>query len=392
MSGRPQPRQAWTRRKWLGQALALAGATAVRGAVGDEAGDVPFADDHDFVAEAQPANPRIRNLDLRRLSDRLTPNEEFFVFHQSSAPVVELETWRLVVGGLVDRPRTFSMTQLLAGDLPSIEQEVTIECAGNMPWKTTMNGQVGNALWSGISLPALLRQCGIRAEAREVVFFGADGARDAAGATRGPHARSMFVQDAMEPDALLATKMNGAPLSREHGQPLRLILPGWYGMAQIKWLTRIEVLDRRYEGLHMSRNYHTLHAVSRPGDEPLFLATSISRMRIKSVVARVARLRAAASYRVHGAAWGGASPIERVEVRVDAGPWRGARIAERGGPHAWLLWSYDWTGAAAGEHVLTSRAIDAAGNIQPTLAQWEKEIRTARENNAQWERRIVLPG
>lgn len=382
-----------TRRRWLLQALAFAGVSNLAWAVAADEDIIPFADDADFLAEGQPANPRVKNFDLRQLVDPLTSSADFFVFHQTTTPLVDLATWRLHVGGLVEKPQRFSMGELQALGLPAAEIEMTIECGGNSPREDTLNGQVGNARWSGVSLRALLTRCGISPDAREVVFFGVDQTRTPSGDTSGPHARSVFVQDALHPDALLATAMNGKPLSPDHGFPLRLILPGWYGMAQIKWLTRIEVLDRRYEGLHMSRNYHTLHAV--PGDDaaPLYLATSISRTRLKSVVAQVTRRRAdpPGSLQIAGAAWGGATPIARVEVCIDRGEWRPASIDRRGGPYGWLLWSYAWHGPTPGPHLVSSRAIDTAGRIQPTLEEWSREIRSARENNAQWERRLVIP-
>jgi DMSO/TMAO reductase YedYZ molybdopterin-dependent catalytic subunit len=187
---------------------------------------------------------------------------------------------------------------------------------------------------------------------------------------------------------MLAYALNGAPLPPDHGVPLRLIVPGWYGMTQIKWLTRIEVLDRRYEGTHMARNYHTLR------DDGMLVETSISRNHLKSVVARVTRRKntaGKASYRVAGAAWGGALPLKSVEVRVDSGPWRPATLGEHHGDYAWTLWSLEWTDATPGPHTLVSRAIDAGGNVQPTEAEWQKDIRTVRENNSQWVRSIVIP-
>lgn len=382
-----------TRRRWLTDALVLAGISrALRAAEsGEEA--IAFADAADFQTEVHPGSPRVKCYDLRRLREPLTPNEEFFVFHQTTAPRVDLATWQLEIGGLVARPGRFRLEDLARIAGARRDLEFTLECAGNLPRPEIMNGQVGNARWSGFSLAAVLRHCGVQAEAREAVFFGADQVRDSAGVAHGPHARSVFVQDVVESEGLLATHMNGEPLPVEHGFPLRLILPGWYGMAQIKWLTRIEFIDRRYEGPHMSRNYHTLHVLPAAGGEPLVLETSIARTRLKSVVARVTRRRQERSwtYRVAGAAWGGARPIARVEVRIDQGAWQPARIDERRGPHAWLLWSLEAGALAPGRHTVVSRAIDDRGAVQPGAAEWRSGIRSAREDNSQWERVIVAP-
>jgi DMSO/TMAO reductase YedYZ molybdopterin-dependent catalytic subunit len=206
-----------------------------------------------------------------------------------------------------------------------------------------------------------------------------------------PHGWSIFVQDAQAPGNLLAFAMNGKPLAPEHGFPLRLILPGWYGMAQVKWLSLIEVTDRRYEGRHMARNYQSLRAM-KSGDETLWLDTSISRNNLKSVVARVTRRRAAAGfeYRFAGAAWGGPAAIRSVEVRVDNGPWRPARIERSSAAAAWSLWSFDWTDAAPGPHILVSRAINARGEIQPTREELRGRLISNREDNSQWPRAVMV--
>ena len=373
--------------------LTLAGVPSVLLAAASGEERIPFVDEDEFVADVRSSDPTLKYYDFRKLAEAVTPTGEFFIFHQTKTMALDAARWRLHVGGLVERPQSFSLVELTQSGLPALESEVTIECAGNTPRKDSLNGQVGNARWSGVSLAALLQHCGIKAEAREIVFFGADEVRDPSGVSRGPHGRSIFVQDTLAPEGILATAMNGEVLRAAHGFPLRLILPGWYGMAQIKWLTRIEVLDRRYEGFHMSRNYQTLHVTPDREGEARFLPTSISRTRIKSVIAKVVRHRdrASAALRIVGAAWGGTQPINKVEVRIDDGPWRPARIDQRRGTFAWQLWSYDWSDGLSGRHVLCSRAIDAAGNVQPTLAEWNREIRSAREHNAQWERTIHLP-
>lgn len=383
-----------TRRRWLFEALALAGLPGALGALAPDEEVVDFADDKEFQPEIQDGNPRVKCYDLRRLREPLTPNGEFFVFHQTTVPAVPMDKWRLEVGGFVERPGAFTLADIARIAGPMQELEFTLECSGNLPRPQIMNGQVGNARWSGFSLAALLKECGIKPEAREVAFFGADQVRDSAGVAFGPHGRSVFVQDIVDSDAILATRMNGETLPAEHGFPLRLILPGWYGMAQIKWLSRIEFMDRRYEGPHMSRNYHTLQVIPGSGPDPIVVETSISKTRLKSVVARVSRRRRGSvwDYQVAGAAWGGIVPIGRVEVQVDGGAWREVRIVERRGKYGWSLWTCDAPNLTPGRHTVTSRAIDARGTVQPGLDEWRKGIRSARENNAQWERVIEVRG
>lgn len=386
--------KSFTRRRWLMEALAVAAMPAVLKAMEPGEELIAFLDYNEFKSDRQAANPRVKCYDLRHLHEPVTPNAEFFVFHQTTVPAVEIDRWRLEIGGFVEQPASFTLAELAGVAGPSQEIEFTLECAGNLPRPEIMNGQIGHARWSGYNLAKLLNASRLKPEAREVVFFGADQVRDSAGVAYGPHGRSVFVQDALNSDAILATHMNGEPLPPEHGFPLRLILPGWYGMAQIKWLSRIEVMDRRYEGPHMSRNYHTLHVLPAKGEAPIVAETSISKTRLKSVVARVTRRRRDSIYlyKVSGAAWGGALPIERVELKVDDGAWFPVRIEARRGKYGWLMWSHELTDLRPGRHTLISRAIDSRGAIQPSVNEWSSAIRSARENNAQWERIIEIPG
>ena len=357
---------------------------------------VPFQDyGSAFRIEAQPDNPRVKCFDLRDLTSLTTPTADFFAFHQTKTIRADAGDWRLRIGGLVKRPAEFSLQDLMKrADRRDVA--ATIECSGNSGDPRIMNGLVSNAVWTGVGLAAILKECGVEPEAREVVFLGMDSEQEKkweAGNAEynSPHGRSIFVQDALLPDNLLAFAMNGAPLSAEHGFPLRLILPGWYGMAHLKWLTRIEIIDRRYEGRHMARNYQSLRAVKSPG-ETLWLDTSISRNNLKSVVARVTRRRAGGRFEYHitGAAWGGLATITRVEVQVDAGPWRPATIRQRSADSAWMLWSFDWNDATPGPHTLVSRAANARGEIQPTREELREKLIGNREDNSQWRRPVMI--
>ena len=379
-----------TRRALLqGAAIAIASRSSVWTLAQDEE-LVDFADLDGFKTESSPRNPRIKFLDLRRLTSWKTPENDFFSFHQTETVQVDASTWSLKVGGFVENPLQLTLDQLRRRpDRRDIA--VTIECSGNAAGPAA-NGMISNGVWSGVGLRSLLEQAKLKPEAREIAFFGMDMERDRASGMVAAHGRSVYIQDAMEPNAMLAFELNGKPLPAERGYPVRVILPGWYGMTHIKWLSGIEVLDRRYEGTHMSRNYHTVHAASDTDDQ-LVMESAITRTRLKSVVARVTRRRDA--YKISGAAWGGPSPIKAVEVNVNGGPWRAARIDERGdntaaGPFAWVLWSLDWTDAGAGTHTLISRAIDEQGRIQPTLQELRRDVKSVREDNSQWPRKIIL--
>ena len=174
-------------------------------------------------------------------------------------------------------------------------------------------------------------------------------------------ARSMSLADAMNPNNLLCYEMNGTPLPQSHGFPLRLIAPGWYGIANVKWLKRIEVRETRFMGRFMARDYVTIREEQR-GGETVWTETSVGRALLKSVPAKVTRK--AGEYRIVGAAWG--APIARVEVQIDGGSWVPATIdRSEAAEFAWKIWSLDWKSPSPGEHAIASRAIDTQGSIQP---------------------------
>jgi DMSO/TMAO reductase YedYZ molybdopterin-dependent catalytic subunit len=384
----------WSRRHFLRSGAGFPLSAALALASDEEL--IPFSDyAPEFRPDAQSENPRVKAFDLRKLTSLTTPAEEFFTFHQTRTIQTDSAAWRLRIGGLVKQPVELSLDDLRrrAGRR---ELAVTIECSGNSGDPRLMNGLVSNAIWSGVSLADVLKECSLQAEAREVVFLGMDSEEDkkweAGNASYlSPHGWSLYIQDALATDNLLAFAMNGAPLPPEHGFPLRLVMPGWYGMSQIKWLARIEVIDRPYEGRHMARNYQSLRAVKSP-EGTLWLDSSISRNNLKSVIARVTR-RAVGErfdYKIAGAAWGGPARIDRVEVQTDGGAWVRASIDQRGGDAAWVLWSMPWREPAAGEHILVSRAINARGDIQPTRDEMREKLVSNREDNSQWPRRIII--
>jgi len=291
----------------------------------------------------------------------LTWTHKFFtVQHYGPWPVIAEPGWRLAVGGLVQQPMTLTHAALRAR--PRREVIFTLECAGNhgFPFFT---GGIGTAHWAGTPLAPLLREAGPLAEGTEVVFWGADSGPGKVGeqTVTEQFARSMSLTDALNPNILLCYEMNGAPLHPSHGFPVRLIAPGWYGVANVKWLTRIEVLNTRYEGRFMARDYVTQRTVQQDGKTSVRF-TSVGRSLLKSAPARVVR---GSQYRVEGVAWG--APIGRVEVRIDGGPWREASIVdpELGGGFAWRRWRLDWGQPALGEHTVTSRAFDTSGRVQP---------------------------
>ena len=336
------------------------------------------------------ANPEpgmvVNLLKWEDLDSRITPNDKFFGITHYEWPSIDEATWRLEIDGLVLRPLTFTLPELRSR--PRQEVEFTLECSGNhgFPW---FIGGIGTARWAGTPLAAILQEAEPLENGVEVVFVGADAGEETIQDTkvRQTFARGMSLADALSPATLLCYEMNGAPLPERNGSPLRLIAPGWYGIANVKWLKRIEVRDTRFMGRFMTRDYVTLRE-ERRGNEVAWVETSVGRSRLKSVPAKVTRHDG--RYRILGAAWG--APIARVDVQIDQGPWLAATI-DRGedAEHAWKLWSLDWEPSSPGEHSITSRAVDTVGRLQPSMSDPDiANKKTYWESNGQVTRRIQI--
>jgi len=300
------------------------------------------------------------------LDSWITPNEKFFGIGHFEWPEIDASKWKLEVSGLVKKPVMLTLDDIKAR--PRKEVTFTIECSGNtgLPF---FNGGIGNAKWAGTSLADILKEAGVQPSGIEVVFWGADASdvelNDDIRKVKMHQnfARSMSLDDAMSATNILAYEMNGAPLPERNGSPLRLIAPGWYGIANVKWLKRIEVRDRRFTNLFMGRNYVTIREEDHNG-ETVWMETTVGRARLKSAPARVMKL--GSDYRIVGAAWG--APIDRVEVKIDKGAWMPATIDHsEEAEYAWKIWSLDWSSPAPGDHAVTSRAIDISGNVQPAM-------------------------
>jgi DMSO/TMAO reductase YedYZ molybdopterin-dependent catalytic subunit len=329
-----------------------------------------------------------RQLEWERLDSYLTPPDQFFVITHFNLPVLNERDWRLDLSGLVARPRTFTLADLKAR--PRQEVAFTLECSGNTGLPFFIGG-VGNARWAGTPLAPILEEAGVQSAGIEVVFWGADAGEQTwrEMTITEQFARSMSLADALHPENLLAYEMNGAPLPPEHGFPVRLIAPGWYGVANVKWLTRIEVRDARYQGHFMARDYVTIREEQRDG-QTVWTFTSVTHDRLKSAPARVTHQ--GGRYQVMGVAWG--APIAGVEVRIDAGPWQPATLTEgRGEEFAWTFWTFDWGTPSPGEHTVTSRATDVDGNVQPAPDDALLAAkRTFWESNGHITRRVRIPG
>lgn len=324
------------------------------------------------------------------LDSWITPNDKFFFVSHFDKPVIDEADWKLEIDGLVTNPLTLTLADLKAR--PRQENFFTIECSGNHGFPN-FTGAVGNAKWAGTSLASLLTEAGVKDDGIEVVFWGTDagdialkdGIRDVK--MHQNFARSMSLADAMSPDNFLSYEMNGEPLPQKHGFPLRLIAPGWYGIANVKWLKRIELRDRRFASLLMGRDYVTIREEDHNG-ETVWAETSVGRARLKSAPARVTQ--SDAGTRITGAAWG--APIDRVEVRIDDGDWMPASLDDsEKADFSWRMWYLDWASPKPGEHQVTSRAIAQSGQVQPAMDDpWIARKHTYWESNGQVTRRIAI--
>jgi DMSO/TMAO reductase YedYZ molybdopterin-dependent catalytic subunit len=317
-------------------------------------------------------------LPLEALRYDVTPVGLHYLLIHYDIPELDPDSFRLVIGGRVRQPVRLDLAGLRAR--PRVTHRVTLECAGNgralleprpvsQPWLTEA---VGTAEWTGTPLAPLLREAGIVDGAVEVVFTGADH-----GIERGAeqdYQRSLPLADALAEAVLLAYEMNGAPLPPQHGAPLRLVVPGWYGMAQVKWLRAIEVVDAPFQGFQNAVAYRFRERPEEPG-EPVTRMAPRALVRPPGFPDFMSRVRSmtAGACRLDGRAWSGYGPVTRVEVTTDGdASWAPARLDPADGrPWAWRRWWYDWD-AAPGRHTLSARATDATGRTQPLTPPWNR--------------------
>ena len=323
------------------------------------------------------------------LKSWMTPSEQLYQVQHYGVPKIDLAAWKLEVGGLVRSPRAFTLDELKARKRKTIT--ATLECSGNSNGPGFM-GAIGNIQWTGTPLASLLKDVQPNKRGIEVAFFGADTAKDELKKNEytANFSRGLHITDAMRDDILLCYEFNGAPLNTKHGAPLRLVVPGWYGVAWVKWLSRIEVLDRRIMGKYMAREYVTLRAEER-ADKTIYRETSIGPMLVKSIAARAMQQKNG-GVRFFGAAWGDGTPITKVEVKINDGEWMPATLDRKHRTKfCWQFWSFDWKNAAPGEHTVVTRATDAEGKTQPTAEDPTMKLKmTYWESNQQWVRKIKI--
>jgi DMSO/TMAO reductase YedYZ molybdopterin-dependent catalytic subunit len=306
------------------------------------------------------------------LESFVTPTEGFYIRCHFPIPKINDKEWRLRVEGRVARP--FEMTMDELRKMPAHTVMATLECAGNsrvflvpkvkgVQWEL---GAVGNAEWTGVRLRDVLERAQISDSAQEVVFEGADNGTIAdlpRPAGKVNFARSVPVEKAMD-DVLLAFAMNGEPLPAAHGFPLRAIVPGWYGMASVKWLQRLIVTDQPFNGYYQSIDYAYW---KRDENGPVLVP--LAEMQVKAEIARPGNdevISANSKYDVRGAAWTAAGVVTKVEISCDGGKsWSEATLNGDATENAWRLWEFEWVAPAPGSYTLMARATDSRGRVQP---------------------------
>jgi len=327
-----------------------------------------------YTREELSLASRNSGMPLEALRYDVTPAGLHYLLIHFDIPAADAAAWKLRIDGLVSRPLVFSVAELRLRRAKTVR--MTMECAGNgrgqtaprypsMPW---LEEGVSTAEWTGVLLGDLLDEAGVEKSAQEIVFHGTDRGIDR-GIEHG-FSRSLTPAEALREDVLVAYAMNGDPLPPQHGAPLRLVVPGWYGMASVKWLERIEVIDRAFDGVQQALSYHFRSA---PGEK----GVPCTRMRVNSLMAPPgipdyygrSRVVDAGLVEIIGRAWSGGGRITRVELAAD-GDWRDAVLAAPVGTHAWRRWSARWN-AAPGTHELRCRATDETGATQPLDPPWD---------------------
>jgi DMSO/TMAO reductase YedYZ molybdopterin-dependent catalytic subunit len=319
---------------------------------------------------------RNRGMPLEALRYDVTPTGLHYLLVHFDIPYVDPASWRLEIGGAVERPYSLTLHDLES--LPARTERVTMECAGNgrarlrprpisQPW---LYEAIGTADWTGTSLWPVLQRAGLEDDAVEVVFAGAD--HGVQGDVEQDYARSLAIEELKRPEVMLVYAMNGRPLEPQHGFPLRLVVPGWYGMTSVKWLKSIQAVTEPFNGYQQADTYLYKESEGDPG-------TPVNRIRVRALMVPPgvpdffsrSRLANAGLVEIVGRAWSGAAPVARVEVGID-GSWTDAQLDPPSSEHAWQGWRFAWQ-ASPGEHLVASRATDAAGNVQPIEQPWNTQ-------------------
>ncbi len=326
-----------------------------------------------LTAEELQLAVRNHSMPLEALRNGITPPGLHYLLNHFDIPFIDADQWHLRIGGAVQRSLELNLKAIRRA--PRISIPVTLECAGNgrsllrprplsQPWQLEA---VGTAVWTGVPLAYLLTQAGVEDDAVEVAFTGADSGIQ--GGVRHQFARSLPIAEALRPDIVLAYQMNGNDLPPQHGYPLRLVVPGWYGMASVKWLSSINVLTKPFDGFQQTVAYRYQQDADDAG-------SPVSWIKVRSLMVPPgvpdfftrSRIVPPGPVMLTGRAWSGEGAVQRVEVGID-GKWAPAQLQQPAAPFAWCAWSMPWV-ADPGEHELACRATDTTGAAQPLEQSW----------------------
>ncbi|MBT5483203.1 MAG: sulfite oxidase [Gammaproteobacteria bacterium] len=382
------------RRKALKTGVAMGGLAATASmpfwstlALGASEELVQFTDMPEGYTVPPVAPGGIHYLDTSKIDSFYTPNDDFYIIQHYNQPQVAESAYRLNVTGLVNKPLEFTLADLKRHQ--KFEIDAGFECGGNSP--RLFQGLIGNARWGGVRLVDLLEEAGLQRDGVEVVFYGADKGMEK---TRNDldmevemaFGRSIHIDDALNPDIILAYEMNGEALPLFHGAPLRLVMPGWYGVANVKWLSQIHIQDSRYMGRFMGRDYVTLSKRNIGGEER-WEERSVTRIQLKSSIIRVTKN--GNDHNITGFVLNDGTPLRSVEVKIDNGPWQQAEIDPASKKYSWKLFNFNWQNASSGEHTIVSRVTDVTGQVQATQEQMPEKP-TRWENYAQFPRTVMI--
>ncbi len=312
---------------------------------------------------------------LEVFTSRLTPTSQFYIRSHFDTPTVDPGTWRLTIDGLVDAPQQLTLAEL--EKLPQHDVEAVLQCAGNgralmeprVPGVQWQKGAMGNARWRGPRLKDVLALAKPKAAGTMLQLQGAD--RPVLPTTPS-FIRGVPMDKAKQPDTIVALQMNGQPLSRAHGAPARLVMPGWVADGWTKWLAHLTVQNSEPKGFFWETAYRFPTTPGAPGAPvPPELMKPMDRLCVKSIIGAptVGTVHAPGAVKVLGVAFAGGEKITRVDVSADGGPWMKARIVDDGGRYGFSVFEHTVT-LGQGSHVLRSRATDAAGDVQPEQAVW----------------------
>jgi DMSO/TMAO reductase YedYZ molybdopterin-dependent catalytic subunit len=385
-----------SRRDTLKQALSLAGLFAMADSVlpvqGQGETDVPFTDYPATFNAGGTGLPR-RTFDIRTIDGLTVPADKFFVLQHHNQPQIDPNTYRLKLSGMVNKPLDLSLADLRK--MRSTELVAGYECSGNSPRSFESLASCGR--FTGVPLRDVLKQAGVGAKAREVVFLGTDRGevdvvfRQQTFKLNQQFGRSITLENALKPEPMLVWALNGEPLTLPQGAPLRVIMPGWYGVANVKWLSEIHLQEDRYLGNYQTRWYRSVVGLGGTGEDgnpdTQWMETEITRIHLKSAIARVRKV--GHTHQILGFVLNDGSPLKTVEVKIDEGPWQRATLDPANTRYSWKLFTYKWEGATPGPHTLVSRVTDAEGNVQPTADELKRK-KTFLEDNSQFPRKITI--